>query len=136
MAMAMPAMWRATDARPNPPSGGHRLDVRHLLVDRGVVELGRRDGDEVVHSALESGVADHVPRRLEVDAEVVEVEIDVARRGEVDVGQHLGWFDAGGQGVLERLVGEVALRLLGQEELDQLVGLVRSGRRRPAPTPP
>jgi hypothetical protein len=65
-----------------------------------------------VHSALEPGVANHLPRRLEVGTEVVEVEVDLARRGEVDVGQRVGGLDAAGQRVLERLVGEVALRLV------------------------
>ena len=71
-----------------------RLDVQDRLVACRVIELccRRLDRRDVVHSALESGVADHVPRRLEVGAEVVEVEVDVARRGEVDVGQDVGWF--------------------------------------------
>ena len=109
---------------PRCPRRGTGSIGRRRLVGRGDAELGRRDGGEVVHSALEPGVADHLPRRLEVAAEVVEVEVDVARRGEVDVGQHVGRLDAGGQRVLEGLVGEVALGLLAEQELDQLAGLV------------
>ena len=99
-------------------------------------ELGRRDRGDVGTSAFEPGVTDHLAGRLEVGAEVVEVEVDVARRGEVDVGQDLGRLDAVGQRVLERLVGEVALRLLAEEELDERFGARRRARRRPAPTPP
>src|SRR5687768_1943050 len=73
-------------------------------------------------SALEARVTDHLSGRLQIATELV--ELDVGRSAELDLRQDVGRLDARRQGILEGLIAEVALRLVVQQEPDQLLGFV------------
>src|SRR5215207_10738144 len=73
-------------------------------------------------SALEADITDQLAGRLQPTSELVEV--DTLLSNELDGRQDLDGLDARSQGVLEGLLGEVPLRLLPQQEADELDRLV------------
>ena len=73
-------------------------------------------------SALEACVTDHLSRRLQVAAELVELDVLPMRRARSREDRRR--LDTGGERVLERLIREVSLRLLLEQEADQLDGFV------------